>query len=123
MPHMYILLCGDNTYYVGSTWNLEARMEQHATGRGSEYTRRRLPVQLVYREEYERVDEAFRREKQMQNWSRAKRRALIDGTLGQGPEYYLGFARSGLGFARPPKKSVPDALGVDSGGGVGECGE
>ena len=81
---MYILLCGDNTYYVGSTWNLDARMEQHATGRGSEYTRRRLPVKLVYREEYERVDEAFRREKQVQGWSRAKRQALIDGTLGQG---------------------------------------
>ena len=83
MPHMYMLLCGDNSFYVGSTWNLEARLETHAAGLGSEYTRRRLPVKLVYSEEYERVDEAFRREKQVQGWSRAKRQSLIDGTFGR----------------------------------------
>ena len=78
---MYILLCGDNTFYVGSTWDLESRLDQHASGRGAEYTRRRLPVKLVYTEEYPRVDDAFRREKQVQNWSRAKRQALIDGDI------------------------------------------
>ena len=76
---MYILLCGDNTYYVGSTWDLESRVESHASGTGSEYTRRRRPVRLVYCEEYDRVEGAFRREKQVQNWSRAKREALIRG--------------------------------------------
>ena len=81
MPHMYILLCGDNTFYVGSTWDLESRLDQHASGRGAEYTRRRLPVKLVYTEEYPRADDAFRREKQVQNWSRAKRQALIDGDI------------------------------------------
>jgi putative endonuclease len=81
MPYMYILLCGDNTYYVGSTWDLERRLEQHASGRGSEYTRRRLPVKLIYTKEYPRVDDAFRREKQVQGWSRVKRQALIDGDV------------------------------------------
>ena len=83
MAHMYILLCGDNSYYVGSTWDLERRLEQHASGMGSEYTRRRLPIKLVYCEEYERIEDAFRREKQVQGWSRAKRQALIDGTIGR----------------------------------------
>ena len=78
---MYILLCGDNTFYVGSTWDLDARIESHASGAGSEYTRRRRPVRLVYCEEYTRVEDAFRREKQVQGWSRAKRQALIDGDI------------------------------------------
>jgi len=83
MPHMYMLLCGDNSYYVGSTWNLELRLAQHNAGEGSEYTKRRRPVRLVYAEEFDRVEDAFRREKQVQGWSRAKRQALIDGTIGQ----------------------------------------
>jgi putative endonuclease len=36
-------------------------------------------VQLVFAEEYPRVEDAFRREKQVQNWSHAKRKALIEG--------------------------------------------
>ena len=77
MPHVYILECSDGSYYVGSTRDLEKRFEQHATGVGAIYTRSRLPVALVFAEEYERVDEAFAREKQIQGWSRAKRAALI----------------------------------------------
>jgi len=77
MPHVYILQCSDGSYYVGSTRDLEKRIEQHATGAGASYTRSRRPVRLVFAEEYERVDEAFAREKQIQGWSRAKRAALI----------------------------------------------
>ena len=68
---------------MGSTVDLERRLAQHATGEGVKYTRRRRPVALVYVEEYSRIDEAFAREKQVQNWSRAKRVALIDGQIGQ----------------------------------------
>jgi putative endonuclease len=74
---MYILECSDGSFYVGSTVNLEARMWQHEEGEGSEYTRHRLPVSLVYCEEFDRVEDAFRREKQVQGWSRRKRVALI----------------------------------------------
>ena len=77
MPHVYILECSDGSYYVGSTRDLEGRFEQHATGAGASYTRGRLPVTLVFAEEYDRVDEAFAREKQIQGWSRAKRAALV----------------------------------------------
>ena len=79
MAWMYILECADGSYYVGSTKNLEQRLFQHQEGIGAKYTSRRLPVKLVYSEEYSRVSEAFAREKQVQNWSRAKRKALIDG--------------------------------------------
>ena len=82
---MYILECVDGSYYVGSTKDLERRLAQHQDGVGAKYTARRLPVKLVYAEEYERVADAFRREKQVQNWSRSKRQALIDGNVAMLP--------------------------------------
>ncbi|MCJ7434000.1 MAG: GIY-YIG nuclease family protein [Anaerolineales bacterium] len=78
MAWMYILKCADDSYYVGSTKNLELRLSQHQEGVGAKYTSKRLPVELVYSEEYDRVVDAYNREKQVQNWSRAKREALIN---------------------------------------------
>jgi putative endonuclease len=48
---------------------------------GSAYTRRpgRRPVTLLWSAECEHIGEAFALEKQIQNWSRAKREALIRG--------------------------------------------
>ena len=79
MAWMYILECCDGSYYVGSTKNLERRLYEHQEGLGARYTTRRLPVKLVYCEEYDRVSEAYYREKQVQGWRRAKREALING--------------------------------------------
>lgn len=76
---MYILLCSDGSYYTGSTTNLELRMAQHQSGEGANHTKKRLPVQLLYFEEFDRIDEAFYREKQIQGWSRSKKEALING--------------------------------------------
>ena len=77
--YMYILECSDGSYYVGSTNNLDLRLEQHQAGEGSNHTKKRLPVKLLYFEEYTRVDEAFFREKQIQGWSRKKKEALMKG--------------------------------------------
>jgi putative endonuclease len=79
MAWMYILQCSDDSYYVGSTKNLDLRFSQHQSGKGSRYTSGRLPVGLVYCEEYDRVSDAFYREKQVQGWTRRKREALING--------------------------------------------
>ena len=76
---MYILLCADGSYYTGSTTDLERRLEQHQNGEGANHTKKRLPVSLLYYEEYSRIDEAFYREKQVQGWSRKKKEALIEG--------------------------------------------
>lgn len=76
---MYILECGDGSFYVGSTRDLERRLRQHRLGEGASYTRRRLPVELLYFEQWDRVDDAYRREKQVQGWGRTKRAALIAG--------------------------------------------
>jgi predicted GIY-YIG superfamily endonuclease len=76
---MYILECSDGSYYTGSTNNLDLRMQQHSEGEGANHTKKRLPVRLVYFEEFWRIDEAFKREKQVQGWSRKKKEALIRG--------------------------------------------
>lgn len=75
---VYILECSDGSYYTGSTNNLERRLNEHQNSQGANYTKNRLPVKLVYFEEFERVEDAFHREKQIQGWSRRKKKALIE---------------------------------------------
>ncbi|MDB5247761.1 MAG: Excinuclease subunit domain protein [Segetibacter sp.] len=77
--YMYILECVDGSYYTGSTNNLELRLAQHQNGEGANHTKKRLPLRLVYFEKFQRIDEAFYREKQVQGWSRKKKEALIAG--------------------------------------------
>ena len=85
MAWTYILRCADGSYYVGSTTNLVVRLHEHQEGRGCSYTARRRPVELVWSQEFERVAEAFAVEKQIQNCSRAKREALIEGRFADLP--------------------------------------
>jgi len=75
----YILECVDGSFYTGSTKDLEKRLLEHNNGIGANYTKSRLPVKLVYFEEYSRIYEAFYREKQIQGWGRRKKLSLIDG--------------------------------------------
>ena len=75
--YTYILKCADGSYYTGSTKYLEERLAQHQSGEGAKHTSKRLPVELVYLEEFHRIDFAFNREKQIKNWTRAKKEALI----------------------------------------------
>ncbi len=77
MAYMYILECADGTYYTGSTKDLNIRLWQHQNSLGANYTAKRLPVKLIYCEFFERVADAFEREKQVQGWSRKKKQALM----------------------------------------------
>lgn len=74
---MYILECSNGSYYTGSTQSLSRRLQQHQSGNGANHTKKHLPVKLVYFEEFNRIDLAFYREKQIQKWSRVKKEALI----------------------------------------------
>jgi putative endonuclease len=78
----YILLCSDETLYVGSTANLAERLIRHNDGRGCQYTACRLPVRLVYSEEHPTLAAAIARERQVKRWSGVKKRALAEGRLG-----------------------------------------
>ncbi|MEZ0579229.1 GIY-YIG nuclease family protein [Nocardioides sp. MH1] len=86
MPFTYILECADGSFYVGSTWDLNRRVWLHNEGLGAAYTRRRRPVRLVWSAELARIDDAYALEKRLQNWSRAKRIALIEGRLDDLPD-------------------------------------
>ncbi len=77
--YTYMLQCRDGSYYTGSTQDLRRRVWQYQRGAGAHYTAQRLPVRLVYFETYSRVDIAFKREKQLQGWSRKKKEALMAG--------------------------------------------
>ena len=88
---MYILECCDGTYYTGSTIHLDRRLAQHQEGNGANHTKKRLPVKLIYAEEYSRIDEAFYREKQVQGWNRKKKEALIQGDPDLLPELAIAY--------------------------------
>ncbi len=88
---MYILECCDGSYYTGSTIDLQRRLNQHQAGVGANHTKKRLPVKLVYSEEYQRIATAFYREKQVQGWSRKKKEALIRGEYAKLPELAMAY--------------------------------
>ena len=89
--YMYILECADGSFYAGSTKYLELRLSQHQKGEGANHTKKRLPVKLVYYEEYSRIDDAFYREKQIQGWRREKKEALINGEYDELPNLAIAY--------------------------------
>lgn len=90
---VYILKCADGSYYTGSTNNLEIRLWEHQNGLGANHTQKHLPVEFVYSEEYERIDQAFYREKEIQGWSRKKKEALIQGQFDKLPELAKSYSK------------------------------
>src|SRR5690554_3700622 len=78
LAYVYILQCSNGQYYTGSTKNIEKRLAEHQAGVGANFTKKHRPVKLVYYETFQRVEEAFLREKQIQGWSRKKKEALIN---------------------------------------------
>jgi putative endonuclease len=62
--YTYVLRCGDDDLYIGSTTDLTARIGEHREGKCAN-TRKRLPVELVYYEACRCLDAARQREKQL----------------------------------------------------------
>lgn len=73
---VYVIECSDGLYYTGLTWNLESRLEQHQSGRGSAFTKRHGFKRLCHAEEYPHFEDALRREVQVKDFSRQKKEAL-----------------------------------------------
>ncbi len=76
---VYMLRCHDNSYYTGHTENLEKRIAEHQAGEGGIYTVARLPVVLVFAQEFASRDEALACERQIKGWSRRKKEAMLRG--------------------------------------------
>lgn len=77
--YAYLLRCNDGSYYAGHTDDLEVRLTQHQSGALGGYTAKRLLVTLVWSDSFMERDQAFRVERQLRGWSRAKMEALIGG--------------------------------------------
>ncbi len=88
MNYVYLLRCADDTLYCGWTTDLEHRIRVHNSGRGAKYTRSRLPVRLVYFEEFEDRKDALSREWHLKRLSRTEKLRLAETS---------GFKRKGAG--------------------------
>jgi putative endonuclease len=75
--YIYIVECQDSTYYTGMTSDLARRVKEHKTGNGSRYTKSRRPIKLKYFEITSTRSEAVKREMEIKNYSRKKKKELI----------------------------------------------
>ncbi len=78
MVFVYILRCSDNTLYTGWTTDLNRRLKCHNSGKGSKYTRCRLPVEAVYYENLPDKSSALKRECEIKKLSRLEKLILIE---------------------------------------------
>ncbi|TNE40130.1 MAG: GIY-YIG nuclease family protein [Alphaproteobacteria bacterium] len=78
---VYMVRCSDGRYYVGSTRgeSVEKRIQEHNSGLIRGYTSQRLPVELVFSQEFQFVTDAIAAERQLKGWGRKKKEALIAG--------------------------------------------
>jgi putative endonuclease len=79
MNYVYILECGDGTYYTGWTTDLKKREQTHNSGKGAKYTRSRLPVKVIYFEEFATSAEAHKREWALKRLTRKEKENLVKG--------------------------------------------
>ena len=77
MWYVYILRCGDGTFYTGSTDDVERRLAVHRSGKGAKYTRGRGPLELVYQEALPDRSSALRREAAIKKLTRAQKERLM----------------------------------------------
>jgi len=77
---VYIVLCSDDSFYIGVTNDVERRVWEHNEGIDTGcYTFKRRPVRLMYASEFPDAMSAIDWEKRIKRWSREKKQALIDG--------------------------------------------
>lgn len=78
MNYVYILRCGDNSLYTGWTNDPEKRLAAHQSGKGSRYTRARLPVEMVYLETCVSKQAAMSREYEIKQLSHPVKLQMIE---------------------------------------------
>jgi putative endonuclease len=75
--YIYMLRCADDTFYIGWTFDPEARLATHNAAKGAKYTRARLPVTLVYTEQLPSESAARKREIALKRLTRAQKLKLL----------------------------------------------
>lgn len=85
--YMYVLECADGTLYTGYSTDVKKRLAVHNAGKGAKYTRARLPVKLLYHEEYPDKSSAmsaealFKQKTRKKNWLILKHKKMPNTSL------------------------------------------
>ncbi|MHA8263086.1 GIY-YIG nuclease family protein [Lactobacillaceae bacterium Melli_B3] len=75
--YMYVLKCGDGSFYGGFTTDLKRRLIQHQSGKGAKYTQSHLPVEMIYHEEFATKGAALRAEYAFKHQSRTAKEKFL----------------------------------------------
>lgn len=79
MYYVYILASRRyGTLYIGVTNSMQKRLDEHRSGRGSEFVKRYSVYRLVHVETFARAEDAIAREKQLKRWKRDWKIELIE---------------------------------------------
>ncbi|WP_367183228.1 GIY-YIG nuclease family protein [uncultured Aquimarina sp.] len=94
--YVYIVECKDNSFYIGTTNNLERRIYEHNIGlKEDSYTFKKRPVSLKWFETFADPNEAIKIEKQLKGWSRRKKMELIEENWDKLIEYSKNYTQFG----------------------------
>ncbi len=74
---VYVLECGDGSYYTGWTNDLAKRVRSHQAGKGGKYTRSRLPVRLIKKWRAKNRSEAMGKEAKFKLLSRKEKEKAL----------------------------------------------
>lgn len=72
--YVYILKCADRKLYTGITNDIARRFEEHQLGKNKDsFTYSRRPVELIFHQEFNDIEQAIYFEKKIKKWSAQKR--------------------------------------------------
>ena len=77
---IYILCSRSRTLYIGVTNKLVHRVLQHREGKGSVFTAKYQVTRSVYFEQFQYIQDAITREKELKDWRRERKVELIERT-------------------------------------------
>ena len=77
MAFVYILACGDGTFYTGAAADWKLRLKEHRNGKGAKYTRGRQPLSVVFLRETVGWPEALKEEARLKKLTRRQKEKLI----------------------------------------------
>jgi putative endonuclease len=84
MPYVYVLQCGDGSFYTGIAKDPARRVAQHQAGTASRYTRAHLPVKLIWVRRVRTWSRALSEEHRIKGLSRAEKAALVGASRSRG---------------------------------------
>ena len=80
---VYILKCGDGSFYTGVSTDIERRVYEHNnTSKASKYTRSRRPVSLVWTSDFMDKSSAHKLECRIKSLNRKRKEELVASCIG-----------------------------------------